>query len=94
MENYGLSLGRSIGNLRSKLDVRQYALEVALMLPNENKLEKAKEIESYLLQEIEIAGYIDPNQSTNNFLTKVMELSARKSDNAEKKEEKTDENPI
>lgn len=61
MEYPGLSFGRSVGNLRSKLDVRQYALEVALSLPDEDKLKKAAEIEEYLTQEIDVPGYYDPN---------------------------------
>ena len=110
MENYGLSLGRSIGNLRSKLDVRQYALEVALTFPDENKLEKAKEVESYLLNNVELPGYFDPNQPTNDLLKKVAEMSVdknrtyvfQKNGKEEAKDietkaedvQKTDENPM
>lgn len=93
MENFGSLSGRSIGNLKSKLDVRQYALEVALGLPEEDKLGKAKEIEDYLLGEIEMPGYFDPNATTNELLKKVSELSTPKAtDKTEKQEEKTNEN--
>lgn len=95
MENLGLSFSRSIGNLRSKLDVRQYALEVALSLPDEDKLKKAAEIEEYLTQEVDVPGYYDPNQSTNDLLKKVAEMTALKSsETTEKKEEKTGEEPM
>lgn len=95
MEYSGLSFGRSVGNLRSKLDVRQYALEVALSLPDEDKLEKAAEIEKYLLEEVELPGYFDPNQSTNDLFKKVAELTASKQEkNVDKKEEKTSEEPM
>lgn len=89
MEYSGLSFGRSVSNLRSKLDVRQYALEVALSLPDEDKLKKAAEIEEYLTHEVDIPGYYDPNQSTTDLIKKVTELTALKSSEAtEKKEEK------
>lgn len=78
MENCALSLGRYFGHLRSKLDVRQYALEVALTLPGEDKLKKTKEIESYLLNDVELPGYFDPNQTTNDLLKKVAEMSVDK----------------
>lgn len=93
MENLGLTSSRFIGNLRSKLDVRQYALEVALSLPDEDKLKKACEIEGYLLEEVELPGYYDPNQFTNDLMKKVTELSASKTYVA-KKEEKTSEEPM
>ena len=93
MENFNSLSGRLIGNLKSKLDVRQYALEVALGLPDEDKLRKAKEIEDYLLGEIEMPGYFDPNATTNELLKKVSELSIPKAtDKTEKQEEKTNEN--
>lgn len=95
MEYSGLSFGRSVGNLRSKLDVRQYALEVALSLPDEDKVKKAAEIEEYLTQEIDVPGYYDPNQSTNDLIKKVTEMTTSKSaETTEKKEEKTSEEPM
>lgn len=95
MEYPGLSFSRSVGNLRSKLDVRQYALEVALSLPDEDKLKKAAEIEEYLTHEVEVPGYYDPDQSANDLLKKVTEMAASKSSDAtEKKEEKTSEEPM
>lgn len=98
MEYPGLSLGRSIGNLRSKLDVRQYALEVALSLSDEDKWKKAAEIEEYLTHEVDVPGYYDPNQSTNDLLEKVAEMTTSKTyvteNKEEKAEEKTSEEPM
>lgn len=98
MEYPGLSFGRSVGNLRSKLDVRQYALEVALSMPDEDKLKKAAEIEEYLTHEVDVPGYYDPNQSTNDLLKKVTEMTTSKTYVTEKKEgkaeEKTSEEPM
>lgn len=75
MENLGLTSSRFIGNLRSKLDVRQYALEVALSLPDEDKLKKAAEIEEYLLKEVELPGYFDPNAQTNSIMESVLNMT-------------------
>lgn len=91
MEYPGLSFGRSVGNLRSKLDVRQYALEVALSLSDEDKLKKAAEIEEYLTHEVDVPGYYDPNQSTNDLLKKVTEMATSKTYMTEKKEGKAEE---
>lgn len=44
----------SVGSLRSKLDIKHYALELATKIAPDKVLEKAKEIEDYLLKDTEI----------------------------------------
>lgn len=73
------------------MDVRQYALEIALSLPDEDKLRKAAEIEEYLTQNIDVPGYYDPNQFTNDLMKKVTEMTASKTYVTEKNEEKAED---
>lgn len=90
MENFSSLLGRSIGNLKSKLDVRQYALEVALGLPEEDKLGKAKEIEEYLTDGVDIPLYSDPNSSYLDMLKMLQKTMEKSPKNEEKEEEKAE----
>lgn len=59
----------SVGSLRSKLDIKHYALELATKIsPDDKVLEKAKEIEEYLLKDTEIPVVEKPINSMESLI--------------------------